>query len=211
VGGSVTDQFQQGAPSYSTGLRLEIPLQNRVAKARFQRRALELRQFQNQFKTTLAALQLEVEIAAREAQTSHREIAAKRQAMQAAEKEVEFIERRWQLLAGDDRVASLVLEDLLSAQERLADQEFEYLSSEVTYNLAMVELQRVMGTLLQIEGITTQREQCQGIPSLSVRQPLVVGAGEGQAVGPEPTLVEPAVVPPSAKEQPSQPPPYVSP
>lgn len=153
VASAFTDQFQAGAPSYTAGVRMEIPLRNRAAKARFQRRAIETRQFQHQLKTTLAALQLEVEVAVREVKTSHREILAKYQAMLAAANEVDFIKGRWELLADDDRAAGLVLEDLLGAQERLTQQEFETMTAEVNFNLAVVELQRVMGTLLCVEKV----------------------------------------------------------
>ena len=156
VGGAFVDQFSVGAPSYTAGLRMEVPIGNRAAQARFQRCALEMRQFQSQLKATLAALQLEVEIAVREVQTANREVEAKYQALDAAATEVDFIARRWKHLAGDDRTASLFLEDLFSAQERLTAQEFEYLSAEVDYNLAMIELQRVMGTLLHVEGVLRQ-------------------------------------------------------
>ncbi|HEY6565522.1 MAG TPA: TolC family protein, partial [Pirellulaceae bacterium] len=184
IGSAFTDQFQKGAPSYSAGIRMEVPLRNRAARARFQRRALEMRQFQSQLRTTLAALQLEVEIAVREVMTSYREIEAKRLAMRASENEVDFIQERWRLLAGDDRSAGLVLEDLFAAQERLANQEFEYLTAEVQYNLAMVELQKAMGTLLQVEGIRASKQDACGIPAIQITQPHA-------AVPSVPTLDEP--------------------
>jgi outer membrane protein TolC len=164
LAGAWRDMFQEGEPSYSAGLQLDIPLRNREAKARFQRRAIETRQFQNQFRATLHAMQLEVEIAVREVQTSHREMEAKLQAMKAAASEVEYIDRRWRLLPGEDRTASLVLEDLLGAQERLTAEEFDYLNAQVTYNLAITNLHKATGTLLHMENITTTRTEDCGIP-----------------------------------------------
>lgn len=190
IGSSFTDQFQKGAPSYSAGIRMEVPLRNRAAKARWQRRALEMRQFQSQLKTTLAALQLEVEIAVREVLTAYREIEAKGGAMRASDNEVNFIQERWKHLAGDDRSAGLVLEDLFASQERLANQEFEYLTAEVQYNLAMVELQKAMGTLLHVEGVRASKQDTCGIPTVELRQ-----AHGGVPLSPE-TMSPPASVGP---------------
>jgi hypothetical protein len=128
-----------------------------------------MRQFQNQLRATLAALQLEVEIAAREVLTTHREIHARLKSLYAAGKELEFISERWRHLAGDDRTASLVLEDMFAAQERLAAQEFEYLTAVVEYNVALVELQRAIGTLLQVEGIHARKTEDCGIPALDLQ------------------------------------------
>ena len=148
-----------GHPATTAGLRMEVPIGNRAGVRVSSRRALEMRQFQSQLRATLAALQLEVEIAVREVQTAHREIEAKYQALDAAVTEVDFIERRWKHLAGDDRAASLFLEDLFSAQERQTSQEFEYLSAEVDYNLAMIELQRRDGNAVFISKVSAPAER----------------------------------------------------
>lgn len=166
IGTSFTQQFNEGGPSYTAGLQFEVPLRNRAARARFQRRNLEMRQFENQFRNTLQALQLEVEIAVREVHTSFREIEANSQAMNAAHAEVDYIAQRWELLPGEDRSASLVLEDLLAAQERLAAEEFELANSQVNYNLSLTNLKRTMGTLLQFEQVAVVKGEENGIPAL---------------------------------------------
>ncbi len=170
IGRAWSDQFSTGAPSYSAGLQFEVPLRNRESRARYQRRVLETRQLQNQFRSTLHALQLEVEIAVREVQTTFREIEAKHQAMMAAESEVDYISARWQALPGEDRSASLVLEDLLAAQDRLAANEFEFLEAQVAYNLAMINLKRVTGTLLRSEQVAIGETECDGIPALELQK-----------------------------------------
>ena len=170
LAGAWRDMFKEGEPSYSAGVQLDIPLRNREAKARFRRRALETRQFQNQFRATLHAMQLEVEIAVREVQTSHREMVAKEQAMEAAASEVEYIDRRWRLLPGENRTASLVLEDLLGAQERLTAEEFDFLNAQVTYNLALTNLHKATGTLLHIENVAASRTESCGIPQTELRK-----------------------------------------
>ena len=166
IGGAWVDQFGDGAPSYTAGLRFEVPIGNRAARARFQRRALELRQLEHQFRNTLQVLQLDVEIAVRETLTAYREIEAKRQALRAAESEVDFLTQRWELMPGEDRSTSLLLEDLLAAQERLAQQEFEYLNAQVQYNISIVNLKKSTGTLLQFEQVNVGKSEVEGIPEL---------------------------------------------
>lgn len=188
VGRAVEQQFADGSPSYTAGLQFEVPLRNRAARARFQRRNLELRQFESQFQNTLQALQLEIEIAVREVQTTYREIEANFQSMRAAEAEVDYIAHRWELLPGEDRSASLILEDLLAAQERLAAEEFEFANSQVNYNLALMNLKRTMGTLLQFERVAVAKSEDCGIPSLWLHKADVAPTSHSQPVlefGPE--------------------------
>ena len=77
-------QFDTGEPSYGIGLQYEVPMWNRAAKARLQRRRLEVRQLQNQYATTLETIRLEVAVAVREIETSGEELSTKQQAMRAA-------------------------------------------------------------------------------------------------------------------------------
>jgi len=172
IGGSWTDQFSKGEPSYGIGLQYEMPFCNQAARARFERRNLELRQVRNQFQTTVHTLRLEVEVAVREVETAFREMLAKYRAMKADLSEVEYIRERWRLLPGEDRAASLVLEDLLSAQERLTESEFGFLSAQLTYNLALTSLKRATGTLLQYEDVHTARACVDCLPTLLLHKPL---------------------------------------
>lgn len=164
-GGNIDDaleqQFNDGEPSYSVGLNYEIPFRNRAANARFTRRQLELRQLRNQYATTLQTVKLEVEVAVREVQTSSQEMAAKADAMEARSAQLDSLTKRWRRLPGEDVTAVLALENLLVAQERLADAEFDFLQSELTYNLALMNVKRASGMLLQTEGVSIS-ENCEG-------------------------------------------------
>ncbi|MCA9216485.1 MAG: TolC family protein [Planctomycetales bacterium] len=154
---ALTDQFDQGQPSYSVGVQYEFPLWNRAAQARYQKRRLELRQMEAQFRNALELLNLEVEVAVREVLTSYREIEAKYRAMDAARAEVEHWQDRWELLPSDDRSASLLLEDLLNAQERLTAAEYEFLDAQMNYSLSQISYRRAVGTLLITENISLQQ------------------------------------------------------
>jgi len=157
VGGSWADQFSKGEPSYTAGLVFEVPLHRRAARARLERRQLELRQLSSRFEATIESLNAEVEVAVREVETAYREFQAKYQSMTAAAADVDYLTRRWELLPGDDRAASFLLEDLLDAQDRLAFEEAGFAHAQVDYTLSHTKLRRSMGTLLQQERIEIRR------------------------------------------------------
>lgn len=157
IGGAFADQFQVGEPSYSIGLQYEFPIWNRAAQARLQKRRLELRQLEEQLRNTAELLRLEVEVAVREISTTYQEMEANYLSMKAAQAEVDYIYDRWKLLPGSDRSASLMLEDLLDAQERLNSAEFAYLDAQLNFSVSQITYLKALGTLLQSEQISLQR------------------------------------------------------
>jgi len=165
-GRSFTDQFTEGAPSYSIGLNYELPVGNRLAKARLCRRQIELRQLERQYAQALQAIQVEVDIAVREMVTSYAEVKARRVALRAAEAEAATIEARWRNLIDGSGNSSLNLESLLDAQERVTLAEGEYVTSLLTLNLASINLRKANGTLLQSENVAINKacdgDGCQG-------------------------------------------------
>ena len=171
VGDAYVGQFDDGRPSYSVGLQFEVPLGNRAARARYARRSMELRQLRNQYRTTLETLSLEVEVAARELQTSGLELDAKRQALRAAEVQLDYVTQRWIHLPGEGGTASLVLESLLDGQDRLAEAEVGLLTSRITYNLAMMELKRATGELLSCERVEIGTAMVNCLPTTVLDKP----------------------------------------
>ncbi len=163
---SFADQFSVGEPSYTAGLVFEVPLQRRAAKARLQRRQLQLRQLTQRFDDTVQTLMSDVEVAVREVTATYREMLAKYRAMKAAEMDVDYLTQRWKLLAGDDRSVSFLLEDLLDAQDRLALEEYGFSVAQTDYTISQTTLKRAMGTLLQQEQIQPVRACCDGLPQL---------------------------------------------
>ncbi len=167
--GSISDayaeQFNAGRPGYSVGINYEIPIGNRASQARHLRRNLELRQLQSQYRTTLQTVKLEVEVAVREIQTSNQEMFAKSEAMNARSAQLDAQTKRWRRLPGEDVSASLALENLLLSQERLAEAEFSFLQSQLTYGLAQMNLKRVTGLLLRAEGVQIGETIENGMPT----------------------------------------------
>lgn len=142
------NQVDQGEPGYSIGLFFEVPLGNRAARARLDRRQLEVTRAFHEFHDVVQSGMTEVEVAVREAQTAHAEITGRLQSVLASEAEAHYLHDRWRHLPGEDRSTPLLLEDLLAAQERVAQEELSLADAQVNYVLAVAALKRAMGTLL---------------------------------------------------------------
>ena len=211
---SFTDQFSTGRPSYSLGIQYELPVGNRLAKSRLCRRQHELARLQDEYSRALEAVRTEVDIAVRELRTSYLEIGARSLALAAAEAEADTIEQRWKRMVDGNGSAGLNLESLLRAQERVTQTERDYLTSILTYNLAMINLKRANGTLLNSENVTVDVGNEDGCKSIEldktgpsngpfvgseVTQPVVVDQGfigqNGSTESPlsQPSLVQPAI------------------
>lgn len=171
IGDAFTDQFRVGAPGYSIGIQFEAPLGNRAAQSRNDRRQYELRQLRNQYASTISTVSLEVEVAVREVETSYNEMLAQRRAMIASRAQYITLLRRWEVLPGEESTASLMLENLLIAQERLMHSEIAYTQAWTTYNLALINQRKATGELLQSYGISWAEylKECQ---SCEVGAPL---------------------------------------
>ena len=152
IGDSILDSWTDGRPSFATGLLFEVPLHRRAAKARQKRRELELLQTTRELEAAVETTLTEVELAVREAATSHREMVSQFQTLRATTQEAEYLTDRWRLVPGSDRAAAILLEDLIDAQARAADDEGAFVAAQVNYLLALTNLRRTMGTLLQAGG-----------------------------------------------------------
>ncbi|MCE9605260.1 MAG: TolC family protein [Planctomycetia bacterium] len=192
VGQAWVDQFSVGRPTYWTGLQFEYPLFNRGANARLTQRRVELRQATNRLQAAMLNIRSETEIAVREVSTLYREMLAKRDAIRANAAEIDYLTSRRSLMIGDPQTAGVVLDDLLSAQERRANAEFDFVAVQAAYNVSLVNLNRATGTLLQTQQVRID-DACQGgVPTLQVRLdkseahlPIAAQLGDGVPAGNE--------------------------
>lgn len=188
---SWTRQFDDGRPTYAGGLLFEYPLGNRASQSRLVQRRVELRQATRQLQALTIEVRTEVEIALREVTTTHREMESRWQAMRAEQAEIDFLTERWRLLSGDGASAGVVLDDLLDAQERLAQAELAFATAEVAYNVAVLDWRRATGTLLEAEHIRPVAMECDGLPATRLeRAPAFAPTVPGQ---PAATPVPPAM------------------
>jgi outer membrane protein TolC len=155
---SWTDQFTQGGPGMAAGLQYDLPYGRRAARSRhreaqhrYQLRSEELREAVQQSRA-------EIEIALVAVNTAIESQTTKKRLLATAIAEEEILTGRWEALAGDGSSVGVVLETLLDAQSRRTDAERELVSAQTEYVVAVVQLQRAMGTLLIQSGISPVQE-----------------------------------------------------
>jgi outer membrane protein TolC len=151
IGIALGDQYSNTDPGFSVGLTLEYPLGNRAANARFERRQWELAKALKEFEAAVETGMTEVELAVRQQETAYQEMTARFQAMIAAETEASYLLERWRHVPGNDQTISFLLEDLLDAQERVASEEASFVNAQVDYVLAVVNLKKAAGILLNCD------------------------------------------------------------
>ncbi|MCM2372826.1 TolC family protein [Aporhodopirellula aestuarii] len=148
--GAIANQFTDGGPGYAAGFVFELPVGNRAARARLQRNQWELNRSIYEFQQTTESAITTVEIAVRETQTAYAEMTCKRQSLLAATREVVYLQQRWQWLPDPTESAVLLIEDLLDAQERVAEEEQALTRAQVAYAVSWITLHKAMGILLQV-------------------------------------------------------------
>lgn len=164
------DQFSVGEPSYTAGVVFEVPLHRRAAKAQLQRRQLQLRQLTLELDETVRTLMTDVEIAVRDVAAAYESMVGNYRAMEAAAFEVDYSTQRWQLMSGEEQSASLLLEDLLNAQDRLAIEEYGFAIAQRDYTVSQTRLKRATGVLLLQEQIEPVRYCHGGLPELQFQR-----------------------------------------
>jgi outer membrane protein len=151
LGKSFGDQFSQGRPTYSTGAVFEMPLGNRAARAKFDRRKLELVQMTSQLQGATLNVRFEVEKAVREVKTAYREMLCQAHAIMGNLSEIEYLTARWEASLDEQRSSAVLLDDLLNAHDRLARSEGLYATALISYNSGFASLNRATGTLVDYQ------------------------------------------------------------
>jgi outer membrane protein TolC len=179
-GGAYERQYSTGSPGWGAGLVLSFPLENQIARARLERRRLELRQQMDQLRTTIDTVLLEVKISAREVATAYRETQAKYAAVKAFTEDLETLEARRSLQAVNEEGAmSAYLDTMLDTQDRRASAEEEFIRAGANYQISIVNLERAKGRLLNYSSVEIVRDRDeQKLPLLYLEK----GARDGKSV-----------------------------
>ncbi|MEO2035445.1 MAG: TolC family protein [Planctomycetaceae bacterium] len=138
-------QFNEGEPSYAIGLRFEVPLGRRAAVSRRTRRVLELNQAMHQLQALIHRTAAEVEVAIRNIETSLKEVERRQVAMDALQKQIEALSARWEAPGQD---ISLLITQLLDAQDFLVRQEETLVMARVDNQRSWSQFKRITGTLM---------------------------------------------------------------
>ncbi len=185
TGEAYSNQYDTGSPSYGVGLVLSFPLENNFARARYERRQLEIRQQVEQINTTIETILLEAKVTLRELVTAQRDMRAKYAAAEASSAELGNLTERKGLETGLGQTsqtesanagstsqsavnASDYLERLLDSQERHSGAREEFLRSLSVYNVAFTNLERAQGSLLRYEDISVSRQTDRNNPKLPI-------------------------------------------
>jgi outer membrane protein TolC len=145
------DQFTDGVPSYSAGVVFEVPRGRRAEYARIRQSQARVRRLTSQFRATLDDVGAQIAVAVGEVLTAYDTLVATHLALKAAEIELESSHAQWERRAGDRQTGSVLLENLLDSQQRLAERERDFIRSEVDYMKAQARLHHAEGTLLTRE------------------------------------------------------------
>lgn len=148
LGDSMTNQFSSGRPSYSGGVNYQRPYRNIVSKAILRERRLELRQLLLDLDNTLLTVTAEVEQAIAELGYTYSDLVAAVKSTVAFDEEVRYLTGRWQNAFVEATQPSLLLDELLNAQNQLIQAENSWARAQAEHMIAFVKLHVATGMLL---------------------------------------------------------------
>ncbi len=137
---------------YFIGVEFEVPIGNRGPKAAHKRAQLQYEQQVSQLKSTFEKVILDVNLVVRGLQTAFDQIVPSFEAAEAREREVQSI------VARAERKDINTLTTELNARQSLAGARRAMLASMVNYNIAIADLERAKGTLLQYHNVVIPDE-----------------------------------------------------
>ena len=146
---SIARQYTNGRPSYNVGLAWERPAGYRAARSANYRRQLEMQEAMGRYETAVQNVRRDVEIELHQVHLTYRSLLQRHESLAASQAEAAFLLDRWNTAPASDGPAILLLEDLISAQSRLADEENATVIAETNHALAQVRYLRAIGTILQ--------------------------------------------------------------
>ena len=171
-------QYGVGSPGWGAGFVFSFPLENNIAKARHERRLLELRQQMEQVRTTIDTVLLEVKVSAREVSTAYRETQAKYSAVKAFTEDIDSLQARRAVQTAspppgvdESSLTASYLDTLLDGQDRRSNAEEEFIRAAADYQIAIVNLERAKGKLLNYSAVDVVRtKDDHGLPVLRLEK-----------------------------------------
>ncbi len=149
-GNSFDQMTTSNYQDYAVGLSFEYPIGNRGPRSALKKAILQRDQVIAALKQVIENVILEVDVAVRNLQTAYYQVPPSREAVQAAEENVQAV------IARMTRLSPEYLDVQLSAQETTANARRSLLTALVNYNIAMVQLERAKDTLFRYNNVTIQ-------------------------------------------------------
>jgi outer membrane protein TolC len=139
----------------SAGLSFEYPLGgNRSAKARNRRAQLELAQSEVQYRDSVAQVTLDVQQAYTQVRAAENAMRLRRMQIDAASQDLAYQVARRRLVPQAGSIPAFDLDQLLNAQQVVAD-------AKITYLIAVADLNAKLLNLLRAKGLLVERAQFQ--------------------------------------------------
>lgn len=145
--GSFDELTRGNFVEYFIGVEFEVPIGNRGPRAAHARARLQYEQQVKQLQSTFEKVILDVNLVVRALQTAFDQIVPSFEAAEAREREVQSI------VARAERKDINTLTTELNARQSLAGARRAMLDSMVNYNIAIADLERAKGTLLQFHNV----------------------------------------------------------
>ncbi len=177
-GSAYERQYGKGTPGWGAGFVFSFPLENNIGRARHERRQLELRQQVDQVRTTIDTVLLEVKVSAREVSTAYRETQAKFAAVKAFTEDIDSLQARRAVQTAspapgvdESSLTASYLDTLLDSQDRRSNSEEEFIRAAANYQIAIVNLERAKGSLLNYSAVDVVRtKDDRGLPLLRLEK-----------------------------------------
>ncbi|WP_162006823.1 TolC family protein [Roseimaritima sediminicola] len=176
------NQFVDGRPSVNLGLLWQRPVGNRAARSLVHQRELELQEAMAGYEAALQAARADVELALVRLNVTYQTIDQRTHSLAAADRELRYLQDRWQTAPGAGGSAILLLEDLIEAQGRLADEEVALATAEAEFNIAILQLHQALGTLLRPAALACPPWQSESAALLDASDQGMDAQNEGMTV-----------------------------
>ena len=144
------NQFAEGRPSIAAGLTGIRPVGNRTSKANLTSRELELAKLQLDYKNELNKARADIISAIYSAQATFETTLAAVEGTFASRDEVNGQKDRFETYYGETPSISVILNDLLDAENRLIASENSWATKQIQHMLALVKIKYESGTLMAI-------------------------------------------------------------
>lgn len=148
---ALNQAFGNDSPSWSVGFTVGVPILNIGARAEKKRAELDLAQSKTEELLTRENVAVEVRKAARDIDTSAKEITATRTAREAAEKNLDAERKRYE----NGMTTNF---QVLQVQEQLSTARVREIQSLVGYNKSLANYHRAVGDLLEARNIRVDEE-----------------------------------------------------
>jgi hypothetical protein len=185
LGQAWQQQFVNSTPGYSAGLQYEFPWRNRAAISRDRQNRLEYVRSQAELEKVTVDVIADNQKKYRTLKSAIETLNSARIALDAAWMELSQIQARWEafpLIEGDwyeGQTQSLLLDQLLNAQQKVTEHEREVTNAEVEMKRAQIALKRAMGTVLDYYQVNKDTVWMDGMPQIEYNAsglPLAPGA-----------------------------------